>query len=95
MKSRSEYEIRKSLEESKITVKGSNIPRPISTFEETSFPDYIMETLFSIKEFVKPTPIQSQGWPVALSGRDMIGIAETGSGKTLSFLLPGIVHVHA
>lgn len=31
-----------------------------------------------------PTPIQSQGWPVALSGKDMVGIAQTGSGKTLA-----------
>lgn len=38
---------------------------------------------------------QLQGWPIALSGRDMIGIAETGSGKTLAFLLPGIVHINA
>ena len=32
---------------------------------------------------------------MALSGRDMIGIAETGSGKTLSYLLPAIVHINA
>lgn len=45
--------------------------------------------------FTEPTPIQSQGWPMALKGRDLIGIAETGSGKTLSYLLPAIVHVNA
>lgn len=32
----------------------------------------------------EPTPIQAQGWPLALSGKDMVGIAQTGSGKTLS-----------
>lgn len=32
----------------------------------------------------KPTPIQAQGWPIALSGQDMVGIAQTGSGKTMS-----------
>jgi len=31
-----------------------------------------------------PTPIQAQGWPLALGGRDLVGIAQTGSGKTLS-----------
>lgn len=31
--------------------------------------------------FTAPTPIQSQGWPMALRGRDLIGLAETGSGK--------------
>ena len=45
--------------------------------------------------FKGPTPIQSQGWPMALMGRDMVGIAQTGSGKTLSFLLPGVVHINA
>lgn len=45
--------------------------------------------------FVEPTPIQSQGWPMALKGRDLIGIAETGSGKTLAYLLPALVHVNA
>lgn len=34
--------------------------------------------------FQEPTPIQAQGWPIALSGKDMVGIARTGSGKTLS-----------
>ncbi|GIQ92691.1 hypothetical protein KIPB_016604, partial [Kipferlia bialata] len=34
-------------------------------------------------------------WPVAMSGRDLIGIAETGSGKTLSFALPAMVHLLA
>ena len=34
------------------------------------------------------TPIQAQALPVALSGRDMIGVAKTGSGKTCGFLVP-------
>ena len=42
-----------------------------------------------------PTPIQRQGIPMALSGRDVIGISKTGSGKTLSFILPSIVHINA
>lgn len=45
--------------------------------------------------FKAPTPIQSQGWPMALSGRDLIGIAATGSGKTLSFILPALIHIRA
>ncbi|EDW31057.1 GL15249 [Drosophila persimilis] len=43
--------------------------------------------------FTKPTAIQSQGWPIALSGRDLVGIAQTGSGKTLAYMLPAIVHI--
>ena len=45
--------------------------------------------------FAAPTAIQSQGWPMALSGRDLVGVAATGSGKTLSFLLPAVVHINA
>ena len=41
--------------------------------------------------FKAPTPIQSQGWPMALLGRDMIGIAFTGSGKTVAFSIPLII----
>jgi ATP-dependent RNA helicase DDX5/DBP2 len=75
-------------------IKGYSIPKPVKTFVEASFPDYILETIREAG-FDNPTAIQIQGWPVALSGRDMIGIAETGSGKTLAFLLPGIVHINA
>ena len=46
------------------------------------------------QDFDKPTPIQAQGWPMAMSGRNTVGIAQTGSGKTLSFILPGIVHIN-
>src|SRR2546423_13173531 len=38
--------------------------------------------------FVTPTPIQQQAIPAALDGRDIIGIAQTGTGKTLAFGLP-------
>ena len=37
---------------------------------------------------------RSIGWPLALSGKDMIGIAQTGSGKTLAFTLPAIIHIN-
>ncbi len=45
------------------------------------------------KGFTKPSPIQSQCWPPMLSGRDVIGIAATGSGKTLSFLIPALLKI--
>lgn len=63
-------------------VKGRSVPTPVQTFEEANFPDYIVATL-SRQGFAEPTPIQAQGWPMALSGRDFVGIAQTGSGKTL------------
>merc|ERR1719463_206022 len=75
-------------------VHGHNVPKPVRTFEEASFPDYVLDEVQRVG-FKEPTPIQVQGWPIALSGRDMVGIAETGSGKTLAFLLPAIVHINA
>jgi len=45
--------------------------------------------------FTEPTTIQKQGWPIAMSGRDMVAVAQTGSGKTLGFMLPAIVHINA
>ncbi|KAL5226688.1 hypothetical protein ABZP36_014953 [Zizania latifolia] len=77
-----------------ITVDGRDVPKPVRYFQEANFPDYCMQAIAK-SGFVEPTPIQSQGWPMALKGRDMIGIAQTGSGKTLSYLLPGLVHVAA
>jgi len=44
-------------------------------------------------KFEKPTAIQAQCWPVCLAGRDCMGVAETGSGKSLGFLLPAVVHI--
>ncbi|XP_020592273.1 DEAD-box ATP-dependent RNA helicase 30-like isoform X1 [Phalaenopsis equestris] len=77
-----------------ITVEGYDIPKPVRFFEEANFPDYCLQVMTKCG-FVEPTPIQSQGWPMALKGRDLIGIAETGSGKTLAYLLPALVHVKA
>lgn len=87
-------EIESFRREHEITVQGEGIPNPIRTFDESCFPDYLLSEIQKAG-FKAPTPIQAQGWPMALSGRDMIGIAETGSGKTLAFLLPAIVHINA
>jgi len=38
--------------------------------------------------FTKPTPIQYESFPVIMSGKDLIGIAQTGTGKTLAYLVP-------
>ena len=74
-----------------IVVFGNNIPRPIRTFEEAGFPSYIMAEI-ERAGFEKPTGIQAQGWPMAMSGRDVIGIAETGSGMRLCVFLVCFCH---
>lgn len=74
----------------RILVEGEAIPPPIRSFSEMKFPKSIMSGLDK-KGIKKPTPIQVQGIPTILSGRDLIGIAFTGSGKTLVFVLPIIM----
>ncbi|XP_078739259.1 putative ATP-dependent RNA helicase DDX17 isoform X2 [Lampetra fluviatilis] len=76
-----------------IKIKGTTCPKPVFHFHEADFPSYVMNVIES-QNFKEPTPIQAQGWPLALSGRDMVGIAKTGSGKTLSYLLPAVVHIN-
>mmetsp|Transcript_13117 Transcript_13117/g.15863 ORF Transcript_13117/g.15863 Transcript_13117/m.15863 type:complete len:600 (-) Transcript_13117:184-1983(-) len=64
---------------------------PIESFDDMNLHANIMLDV-RYHEYEKPTPIQSQAIPVALSGRNILGIAETGSGKTASFAIPLIQH---
>ncbi|KAJ6996178.1 DEAD-box ATP-dependent RNA helicase 35A [Populus alba x Populus x berolinensis] len=73
-----------------IIVDGEKNSPPIKNFKDVRFPEPILKML-KAKGIVQPTPIQVQGLPVILTGRDMTGIAFTGSGKTLVFVLPLIM----
>ncbi|OEU19458.1 P-loop containing nucleoside triphosphate hydrolase protein [Fragilariopsis cylindrus CCMP1102] len=77
----------KTRDEWHMEVEGVDIPPPMKRFEDMRFAPPILEVL-KRKGIKKPTPIQMQGLTVALASRDMIGIAFTGSGKTLTFGLP-------
>lgn len=66
-----------------ITIRGVNVPDPSQFFIEGNFPEAVVQELKK-QGFSEPTAIQAQGWPIALSGRDLVGIAQTGSGKTLA-----------
>jgi len=70
-----------------VLVEGDDIPPPLKSFAGMKLPPRIMD-LLNERNIKRPTPIQMQGLPVALAGRDMVGIAFTGSGKTMSFSLP-------
>ncbi|KAG5927787.1 ATP-dependent RNA helicase dbp2 [Claviceps africana] len=91
---RSPAEVDEFRRKHQMTIAGSNVPKPVETFDEAGFPRYVMDEV-KAQGFPAPTAIQSQGWPMALSGRDVVGIAETGSGKTLTYCLPSIVHINA
>lgn len=59
------------------------------TFKELNIQEPVLKAL-SEKGYEKPTPIQEQAIPVALSGSDLLGIAQTGTGKTAAFAIPVI-----
>eukprot|EP01059_Diplonema_ambulator_P029812 TRINITY_DN4963_c0_g1_i1.p2 TRINITY_DN4963_c0_g1~~TRINITY_DN4963_c0_g1_i1.p2 ORF type:complete len:624 (+),score=227.67 TRINITY_DN4963_c0_g1_i1:2453-4324(+) len=73
-----------------IIVEGDNVPNPCLAFRDLRLPEEIIAALQK-RNIIKPTPIQMQGLPVILSGCDMIGVAFTGSGKTLTFVLPMVL----
>ncbi|XP_022910837.1 ATP-dependent RNA helicase p62-like isoform X2 [Onthophagus taurus] len=89
---RSSYEVEQYRAAKEVTIDG-DVPNPIQHFEEANFPDYVMDGIMR-QQYDQPTPIQAQGWPIAMSGKDMVGIAQTGSGKTLAYILPAIVHIN-
>ncbi|SPB48475.1 unnamed protein product [Aspergillus niger] len=91
---RSQRDVDEFRKKHEMAVQGRNVPRPVETFDEAGFPQYVLSEV-KAQGFDRPTAIQSQGWPMALSGRDVVGIAETGSGKTLTYCLPAIVHINA
>ncbi|XP_045891608.1 ATP-dependent RNA helicase DDX42 isoform X1 [Micropterus dolomieu] len=75
-----------------LRVSGAAPPKPSTSFAHFGFDEQLMHQIRK-SEYTQPTPIQCQGVPIALSGRDMIGIAKTGSGKTAAFIWPMLVHI--
>jgi ATP-dependent RNA helicase DBP3 len=61
--------------------------RPLLSFSHISLSPAIQS---EVAKFPKPTPIQAVSWPYLLSNRDVIGVAETGSGKTFAFGVPAV-----
>lgn len=59
----------------------------MSTFEQFNLPKSVQKAIDELG-FTSPTPIQEKSFSVIMSGRDMMGIAQTGTGKTLAYLLP-------
>jgi len=82
-------EIRRTFE---IRVSGNDVAKPAISFAHFGFDEELMKVI-SNHGYSEPTAIQKQAITVALNGRDIIGIAKTGSGKTAAFLLPMLVHM--
>jgi ATP-dependent RNA helicase DDX23/PRP28 len=69
------------------SVQGGGIPNPLRSWDEAKVSISILKVIEKIG-YKEPTPIQRQAIPIAMGNRDLIGIAETGSGKTAAFLIP-------
>ena len=63
------------------------------TFNELNISKQILMALEDAG-FEQPTPIQERAFPVIRSGKDVIGIAQTGTGKTLAYLIPLLMKLH-
>lgn len=77
-----------------IHIKGGKAPPPMRKFDEPPSPELpllhqsILDAIFLTLKYKEPSPIQRQAIPIGLQRRDLIGIAETGSGKTAAFGIP-------
>ncbi len=65
----------------------------MKTFKDLKLPEAIEKAIDAL-QFQTPTPIQTQAIPVALTGRDVVGIAQTGTGKTAAFTIPILNRFH-
>ncbi|KAE8813538.1 DEAD-box ATP-dependent RNA helicase 21 [Hordeum vulgare] len=75
-----------------ISYTGSRVPRPMRSWAErrlgAEFLRYVDRS-----RYTNPTPIQMASVPLGLQRRDVIGVAQTGSGKTAAFLLPMLAYI--
>src|SRR3989338_4115914 len=83
----------KSFDPSDLVRNNSHIPTedkpyaPVNSFADFPVSDIIKRNI-STRGYTMPTPIQDQAIPLILEGKDVIGVANTGTGKTAAFLIP-------
>ncbi|CDQ85337.1 unnamed protein product [Oncorhynchus mykiss] len=85
-----EEQVQRVKQELGIVTEGREVGRPIIEFEQCNLPSTLSANLKKAG-YEAPTPVQMQMVPVGLAGRDVIASADTGSGKTVAFLLPVVV----
>ncbi|XP_053740978.1 probable ATP-dependent RNA helicase DDX59 [Synchiropus splendidus] len=86
----SDEQIQRVKTELGIETVGKDVKRPIIEFEHCGFPAILNKNL-KAANYKSPTPVQMQMIPIGLSRRDVIASADTGSGKTMAFLLPVVI----
>ncbi|MCO5585294.1 hypothetical protein L7F22_039227 [Adiantum nelumboides] len=75
-----------------IKVRGKDCPKPLTKWSHCGLPGACLDVIKRL-DYKSPTAIQAQAIPAIMSGRDIIGVAKTGSGKTMAFLLPMFRHI--
>ncbi|KAK5109721.1 mRNA splicing protein prp28 [Meristemomyces frigidus] len=79
-------------EDFNIATKGGGIPNPMRNWGESHLPENLLKIVEDVG-YTLPSAVQRAAIPIALQGRDLIGVAVTGSGKTAAFLLPLLVYI--
>nr|XP_043618705.1 DEAD-box ATP-dependent RNA helicase 21-like [Erigeron canadensis] len=83
-------------EDFNISYKGSKIPRPMRSWAESGLSDLCPQLLKAVVDragYKTPSPIQMAAIPLGLEQRDVIGVAQTGSGKTAAFVIPMLTYI--
>ncbi|QPG99715.1 pre-mRNA processing RNA-helicase [Epichloe festucae Fl1] len=75
-----------------IKVNGKDVPKPVQKWAQCGLTRQTLDVIDKMG-YEKPTTIQMQAIPALMSGRDVVGVAKTGSGKTVAFLLPMFRHI--
>ena len=75
-----------------IKIRGVDVPKPVQKWSQCGLGVQSLEVIQRLG-YERPSSIQAQAIPAIMSGRDVIGVAKTGSGKTVAFLLPMFRHV--
>ncbi|TIC68245.1 P-loop containing nucleoside triphosphate hydrolase protein [Wallemia mellicola] len=75
-----------------IKIRGIDCPKPVTKWSLLGLPSSCLEVIKYL-QYDQPSSIQAQALPAIMSGRDVIGVAKTGSGKTIAFLLPLFRHI--
>lgn len=75
-----------------IKVRGVDVPKPVQKWAQCGLGVQVLDVIRKLG-YEAPTSIQAQAVPAIMAGRDVIGVAKTGSGKTIAFLLPMFRHI--
>ena len=78
------------LAQNDVSLSDPDAPPPCVRLADAPFPAALVAKLVAQPGFSTPTAVQGAAWPVAAAGEDLLAISRTGSGKTLSYLLPAL-----